>query len=314
MAASPSYQLLDFGAGRKLERFGPWVLDRPSPAAQGQFPASYDAWHGATARFERHGRAEGRPGDWSCGLTGVEPWLLDVGRYQMELKLTEFGHIGIFPEQMDNWRWIDRAVRGAGQPLQVLNLFAYTGGSTLAAAAAGAAVVHVDAAAGVVAWARRNAELSGLGGAPIRWIVEDATKFVRRELKRGRRYDAVILDPPSYGHGPKGEPWKLTEQLGELLALCHQLMADSPQFWLLSCHSGTLARAAALADYVKKAGASDMRGGKLVAQEMELITDDGRRLHAGASVRWCQPALESDGPDGAPLRDVDQSPVEDPAR
>ena len=140
-----------------------------------------------------------------------ERWTIAHGPLQFELKRTDFGHLGLFPEQAENWDWIAERVAAAGRPLKVLNLFAYTGGSTLAAAAAGAEVVHVDAAKNIVAWARRNAELSGLADAPIRWIAEDAMKFVKRELKRGNRYDAVILDPPSYGHGPQGEVWRLVE-------------------------------------------------------------------------------------------------------
>ena len=227
MATSEGYELLDFGDGRRLERFGPLTLDRPCPAAETfarQCPA---AWQAADARFERSDENEGQ---WTCRRELPPRWEIALGRLVLELKRTEFGHLGVFPEQVENWRWLAEQLAdcpnlGGEKPsrLRVLNLFAYTGGSTLAAAAAGAEVVHVDAARNIVAWARRNAELSGLANAPIHWIADDALKFVTRELRRGRRYDAVILDPPSYGHGPHGEVWRLAQHLPQLLELCGQL-------------------------------------------------------------------------------------------
>ena len=159
-----------------------------------------------------------------------------TGRCVLELKRTNFGHLGLFPEQAANWPWIAEQVASA-PAMRVLNLFAYTGGSTLAAAAAGAEVVHVDAAKNIVAWARRNAALSGLADAPIHWIAEDALKFVKRELRRENRYDAVILDPPSYGHGAHGEVWRLSQHLPRLLELCGQLTAGRRRFMLLTCHT-----------------------------------------------------------------------------
>ena len=176
----------------------------------------------ADARFD--GRSE-ESGHWTCRRELPERWTITCGPWQFELKRTDFGHVGLFPEQVENWVWIGERVRAAGRPLRVMNLFAYTGGSTLAAAAAAAETVHVDAAKNTVAWARRNAELSGLSAAPIRWIAEDALKFVKRELRRGNRYDAVILDPPSYGHGPRGEVWRLSKHLPRLLSLCGELTA-----------------------------------------------------------------------------------------
>lgn len=235
MFASDEYQLLDFGAGRKLERFGGVVLDRLCPAADGVTRGNSEAWKQAIVRYER---TSGDKGLWQTGGAAFpSPWTLSHNSFRLELKLTDFGHLGVFPEQAANWDWIAERVRRATEPLKVLNLFAYTGGSTLAAAATGAEVVHVDAARNTVAWARRNAELSGLAGAPIRWIAEDAMLFVRRELKRGNQYQAVVLDPPSYGHGPKGEVWKLAEDLPELLSLCAELTQADRRFVLLSCHS-----------------------------------------------------------------------------
>jgi len=174
----------------------------------------------------------------------------------------------------------------AGRPLKVLNLFAYTGASTLAAAAAGAEVVHVDAAANSVAWARRNAQASGLADAPIRWITEDALKFTRRELKRGNKYDAVILDPPSYGHGPRGQAWKLDEHLEELLLLCLELTAEARQFLLLTCHSDEWAKPSSLLKFVVACAPELKSEGQLAAVPMGLVSAAGKRLHCGAALRW----------------------------
>lgn len=281
MFAPDQYQLLDFGAGRKLEQFGSYVLDRPSPAAEGAAERSPALWSAAHARFDR-----AEQGSWTLNGTLEQPWRATLGEKVFELKLTDFGHLGIFPEQADHWDWIARHVRTAERPLKVLNLFAYTGGSTLAAAAAGAEVVHVDAAANVVAWARRNAELSGLADAPIRWITEDASKFVGRELKRGNHYDAVILDPPGYGHGPKGETWKLEEDLDGLLAACLELTAGSRQFVLLTCHSGELAHAAPLLKHIVTHCPGLRDEGRMTAADMLLTSAAGERLHSGAGVRW----------------------------
>ncbi|MDZ7615859.1 MAG: class I SAM-dependent methyltransferase, partial [Patescibacteria group bacterium] len=231
------YQLLDFGEGRRLERFRQFVVDRPCPAAEGMPKADPSIWRTAEARFERDDSADG---EWRGSRLAADPWTVAHGPVTFELKLTPLGQVGIFPEQADNWDWIfaqAAAAAKSGQALRVLNLFAYTGGSTLAAAAAGAEVVHVDAAKTVVAWARRNARHSGLESCPVRWLVEDASKFVRRELARGNRYDAVILDPPSYGHGRRGEVWRLSKHLPGLLDACAELTGGQPRFLLLTCHT-----------------------------------------------------------------------------
>lgn len=282
MFASDSYQLLDFGGGRKLESFGPHVLDRPSPSAEGARRQRPELWSTAAARFER--RSDGA-GVWEVQEALAAPWHISFGKFTLELKLTEFGHLGVFPEQADNWQWIAEQVHRTERP-KVLNLFAYTGASTLAAAAAGAEVVHVDAAANVVAWARRNAEASGLAEAPVRWIVDDAVKFVRRELKRGQEYDAVLLDPPAYGHGPSGQSWKLAAHLDELMAMCFELCRGRERFVLLTCHSGELATANSLLRYAREN--QPAAAAELVAAgtEMELVTASGKRLHCGAAVRW----------------------------
>ncbi len=328
------YQLLDFGEGRRLERFGPITLDRPCPAAEPFQRADPEAWSHADARFD--GRNEEK-GQWTDRRDLPERWTVAHGALSFELKRTDFGHLGLFPEQAENWDWIAHNLpspfgRGAGgegtsvprsckdphplplsghQPkvgrergrvnlplsghrpevgrergvrLKVLNLFAYTGGSTLAAAAAGAEVVHVDAARNIVAWARRNAELSGLADAPIRWIAEDAMKFVKRELKRGSRYDAVILDPPSYGHGPQGEVWRLSKHLPRLLSLCAELTAGRLEFMLLTCHTPGY-DAEPLSEMVQEQCFS-APSGWMKAKPLSLLAADGRELPSGVAVRW----------------------------
>ncbi len=273
------YQLLDFGQGRRLEAFGPLRLDRPCPAAETITCADPHLWPAAHARFDR---TQDEKGVWSERGPLPPRWIVSWGGFRFELKRTEFGHLGLFPEHAANWCWIAQRIRASSTPLRMLNLFAYTGGSTLAAAAAGAEVVHVDAARNVLAWARRNAELSGLAEAPIRWIGEDAQKFVRRELKRGNRYDAVVLDPPSYGHGPRGEVWRLSQHLPRLLAMCYELTDRRPQFLLLSCHTPGYSPERLEAMMKRVLGESACR---VAGQPLSITAADGRVLPSGAMVR-----------------------------
>ena len=288
------YELLDFGNGRKLERFGDWVLDRVSPPAVGASRAlPLDVWSKVDARFLR---TQGLKGQWQCRRELPEAWGISWGDFSLELKRTDVGHLGVFPEQAENWRWIFQQAQAwlqTGRPLRVLNLFAYTGGSTLAAASAmfqagktsedreRFSVAHVDSAKNVVQWARRNAEISGLTDAPIRWIAEDARLFVQRELKRGRAYEAVILDPPSYGHGTKGEMWKLDAHLPELLDQCGQLLADEAAFVLLTLHSpGTTPKM--LGQMLRRYFPQLNQNSVL---PMELKTSQGRTLQSGMAAR-----------------------------
>jgi 23S rRNA (cytosine1962-C5)-methyltransferase len=280
MFTPDQYQLLDFGEGRRLERFGEVTLDRPCPAAERIARADPPAWPLADARFER---GEGPEGQWTCRRVLPEQWTVSHGSLVFELKRTVFGHLGLFPEQAANWPWIAAQV-AAVPAMRVLNLFAYTGGSTLAAAAAGAEVVHVDAAKNIVAWARRNAALSGLADAPIHWIAEDALKFVKRELRRENRYDAVILDPPSYGHGPRGEVWRLSKHLPRLLALCRDLTAGRRQFVLLTCHTPGF-EPARLQDMISNTLGGDARG-HATARQLTLHSAAGRELPSGVVARW----------------------------
>lgn len=283
----PDYELLDFGDGRKLERFGAWVLDRPCPAAE-EGKKQPSLWGDAVARFEGDRTADGvwipKVKNWEAAHVDFPVRLSEQNRFQLQLAPLPSGQIGIFFEQFANWQWIARQAARAGKVLRVLNLFAYTGGSTLAAASAGAEVTHVDAAKSMVSRARENAKLSGLEDAPIRWIVEDAFKFCQREVKRGNQYDAVILDPPTYGHGPKGEEWSIQRDLLPLLKLCGELTAERRAFVLCTCHSPGIEPAelsAYLADGLFGHCGQQPNSGKLYLQ-----TADGRKLPSGVFARW----------------------------
>ncbi|MBL9132547.1 MAG: class I SAM-dependent methyltransferase [Verrucomicrobiaceae bacterium] len=239
--SSPSkdYQLLDSGGFQKLERFGSVVLSRPCAQAVWQPALPKTEWQKATATFFRDGGNQWRGRD-----RLPESWSIDVDGMLFHLSSTDFGHLGIFPEQRDQWRRIRETCaaygKKHGRPAKVLNLFAYSGGSTLAAALAGAEVCHVDASKGMVDWARQNAALNNLQDRPVRWIVDDVGKFLEREHRRDRRYDLVILDPPSYGRGAKGEVFKIENDLPPLLASIGKLMSDQPLGVLLSCHTPEL--------------------------------------------------------------------------
>jgi 23S rRNA (cytosine1962-C5)-methyltransferase len=283
MPSDGDYLLIDFGAGRKLERFGRHLVDRPSQEATGVAQRDPAAWAKWNARYERGTSARGT---WSFARERLVRWPVSFGALTVELKPTDSGQVGLFPEQIEQWAWIAEQVRAAERPLRVLNLFAYTGGSTLAAALAGATVTHVDAAKGAVAWARRNAATSGVDASRVRWITDDAAKFARRELQRGHGYDAVILDPPSYGHGPRGEAWKLDEHLDGLLDTCWNLTTRSRAFVLLTCHSGQLAFAGGLRDALLARAPAAARRQGVDASEMALRSAAGATMHVGACARW----------------------------
>jgi 23S rRNA (cytosine1962-C5)-methyltransferase len=290
-----NYRLIDFGEGRKLEQFGEVLLNRPCPAADDAAKSTPDQWAGATARFRgpRTGDGSWSPNSKQWALPGWHFAHEGEATFRLQLEVSPSGQVGVFPEQQANWDWIAKQVtrakpfdklRADGQALRVLNLFAYTGGSTLAAAAAGAEVVHIDAAHSSVDRARQNAALSGFGARPIRWIPEDAMKFCQREVKRGNKYDAVILDPPTYGHGPKGEVWKIGEHLLPLLELCGELTAESRAFVLVTCHSPGIGPAE-LSAYLSE-GIFGHCGQPPKSGELFLETSDGRRLPSGVFARW----------------------------
>lgn len=232
--SAAGYELLDSGGSRRLERIGDVRVVRTAPQATWRPLLAEGEWASADATHHRHATGGGR---WEFHRPLSESWPVEFGSRTFEVHLTDFGHIGFFPEQLSNWEFLDARLARLGRPARVLNLFAYSGGSTLTALAAGAEVVHVDASTGVVEWARANARLSGLDDRPVRWLVDDVPAFVRREIRRERAYDAVILDPPSFGRGKKGEVFKIEEHLNGLLGDLGSLLAPEPVLVLFSCHS-----------------------------------------------------------------------------
>jgi 23S rRNA (cytosine1962-C5)-methyltransferase len=274
------YEVLDASKGEKLERWGDYLLIRPDPQVIWDTPRSARGWKHCNAHYHRSAKGGG---EWEF-FDLPKQWRIRYGELTFNLKPFAFKHTGIFPEQAANWDWFGRLIRHAGRPVKVLNLFAYTGGATLAAAAAGAAVTHVDASKGMVTWARENAASSGLDRAPIRWIVDDCVKFVQREIRRQNRYDAVIMDPPSYGRGPKGEIWKIEEAVHPLISLCARLLSDNPLFFLVNSYTTGLAPA--VLTYMIATELKSL-GGDVRSEEIGLpVTGSGLILPCGASGRW----------------------------
>ena len=275
------YEVLDTSDGEKLERWGSYILVRPDPQVIWFTPRNDRRWREYDAKYARSNSGGGQ---WSRNRL-PERWQIRYRELTFNVKPMNFKHTGVFPEQAENWDFIDAAIRAAGRPVSVLNLFAYTGGATLAAAAAGASVCHVDAAKGMVAWAKENAAASGLGEAPIRWIVDDCAKFVEREIRRGRRYDAVIMDPPSYGRGPSGEIWKLEKDLYPFVKLVSGVLSDKPLFFILNSYTTGLAPSVltCLLDTL----ITPRFGGHTESDELGLpVTDSGLVLPCGATGRW----------------------------
>ena len=275
------YELLDCGGGEKLERWGEQYLVRPDPQAIWDSPRKNPAWKRANARYLR---SQSGGGHWEK-KTLPESWKIRYRDLTFQVKPMNFKHTGLFPEQAVNWDFAMEKIRNAGRPIRVLNLFAYTGGATVACAKAGASVCHVDAAKGMVAWARENARLSGLGEAPIRWIVDDCKKFVQREIRRGRKYDAIIMDPPSYGRGPSGETWKIEEDVADFIDLTMGVLSDKPLFVLISSYSTGLAPS--VMSYLLGITAGKRAAGKIEAQELGLpVESTGLVLPCGSSARF----------------------------
>lgn len=280
----PDFQLVDSGDGRKLERYGERLVVRPEPQCLWPAAISEEAWAQADATFEPSDEDEA--GRWRFRDDIPESWPLAWRDVRFLARFTAFRHLAVFPEHAANWEWI--ADRLAGRPgAKMLNLFGYTGIASLAAASAGAAVTHVDASRRAVGWARENAALSELDGAPIRWICEDARKWVSREVRRGARYDAILLDPPKFGRGPAGETWRLYDDLPDLMAGCASLLSDSPSFLILNAYSERIT-GLALANVV--ADALGPRGGIIDWGELALTEDNGGRA-VGLSffARWSAP-------------------------
>ena len=275
------YELLDCGGGEKLERWGDKILLRPDPQAIWETPRTDRRWKSPDGRYFRSDRGGGH---WDKSQL-PEQWQVHYREMTFQVKPMNFKHTGIFPEQAVNWDFAMDKIRGADRPIRVLNLFAYTGGATVACAAAGAEVCHVDAAKGMVQWAKENARLSGLAEKPIRWIVDDCGKFVEREIRRGKRYDAVIMDPPSYGRGPSGEVWKLEESLYPFLKLVTGVLSDDPLFIILNSYTTGLAPS--VPAYMLHQLIVQRYGGRVQAEELGLpCTASGMPLPCGATGRW----------------------------
>ena len=274
------YEVIDCSKGEKLERWGDYILVRPDPQVIWDTPRKEKGWHKMNAHYHRSKKGGG---EWEF-FDLPQQWSIHYRNLTFKLKPFSFKHTGLFPEQAANWDWFSELIKKAGRPVKVLNLFAYTGGATIAAAAAGASVTHVDASKGMVTWAKENAASSGLTDAPIRWIVDDCVKFVEREIRRCNHYDAIIMDPPSYGRGPKGEIWKIEESIHPLVKLCAQLLVDRPLFFLINSYTTGL-QPAVLSYLI---GTELKRfPGKVTADEIGLpVSSNGLTLPCGASGRF----------------------------
>ena len=271
------YEVIDCSNGEKLERWGDYILVRPDPQVIWDTPKTRKEWRRKNGHYHRSKKGGG---EWEF-FDLPQQWDLHYKNLTFHLKPFSFKHTGLFPEQAVNWDWFSEKIKHANRPVKVLNLFAYTGGATLAA---GASVTHVDASKGMVTWAKENAVASGLKDAPIRWLVDDCVKFVEREIRRGNHYDAIIMDPPSYGRGPKGEIWKIEEAIHPLVKLCTQLLSNDPLFFLINSYTTGL-QPAVLAYLL----GTEMKRfhGKVMAEEIGLpVSSNGLVLPCGASGRW----------------------------
>lgn len=275
------YELLDTGDGDKLERWGNFVLRRPDP--QIIWPATGGGrWNNADGHYFRSSAGGGQ---WNFRTDMPERWTIGFKQLKFHIRPTNFKHTGLFPEQAVNWSWMMDKIKSANRPIRVLNLFAYTGGATIAAAAAGAEVCHVDAAKGMVQWAKENAQLSGLENRPIRYITDDVFKFVQREQRRGKQYDAIIMDPPSYGRGPNGETWKLEENLFPFLEFCTTILSPNPLFVLVNSYTTGLSPS--VLHNILHMTVGKKHGGEIHCGEIGLpITASGLHLPCGILGRW----------------------------
>lgn len=282
------YEVIDCSKGEKLERWGDYLLVRPDPQVIWDTPKKENGWRKMNGHYHRSSKGGG---EWEFFQLPKE-WTIQYSlpinkKLTFHLKPFSFKHTGLFPEQAANWNWFSQLIADAvskGRQVKVLNLFAYTGGATLAAAAAGASVTHVDASKGMVAWAKENAISSGLKDAPIRWLVDDCVKFVEREIRRGNHYDAIIMDPPSYGRGPKGEIWKIEESVYPLIQLCSQILTDNPLFFLINSYTTGLQPAVLSYMISTVLGTAN---GTVTASEIGLpVSSNGLVLPCGASGRY----------------------------
>ncbi|MCR4850748.1 MAG: class I SAM-dependent methyltransferase [Lachnospiraceae bacterium] len=283
------YEIIDTSGDEKLERWGKYILLRPDPQVIWNTPKNAPEWRKLNGHYHRSSRGGGEweffdlPEEWQIGYKGLT----------FNLKPFSFKHTGLFPEQAVNWDWFGKIIRerinngsySIEKPFKVLNLFAYTGGATLSAAKAGASVTHVDASKGMVSWAKENAISSGLKDAPIRYLVDDCVKFVEREIRRGNRYDGIIMDPPSYGRGPKGEIWKIEDNIFKFIELCTDILSDDAAFFLVNSYTTGLQPA--VLTYMLNVLLAGKRGGTVISDEIGLpVTSNGLILPCGASGRW----------------------------
>jgi 23S rRNA (cytosine1962-C5)-methyltransferase len=278
--ASKDYELLDSGDGEKLERFGLYTLRRPDPQALWKKGLDDKEWKKANAVFVR----EGDNAKWRMKDGISKEWVIEMSDLKFLIKPTAFKHTGLFPENEPNWSWIKEKIKNAKRPVKILNLFGYTGGATLAGLLAGAEVTHIDSSKSAITWAKQNAEFSKLEGKSVRWIEEDARKFVQREIKRGNKYDAIIMDPPAFGHGANNELWKIEEDFTKLLDSCLEILSDNPLFVLVNGYSAgysALAYENCLKKIINKHG-GDIESGELTIEE----SLSGRLLPAGIFSRW----------------------------
>ncbi len=277
------YEVIDTSTGEKLERWGDYILVRPDPQVIWNTPKNNAGWRKKNGHYHRSIKGGGEWEFWNL----PEEWSIHYKELTFHLKPFSFKHTGLFPEQAVNWDWFSELIRNAGRPIKVLNLFAYTGGATLSAAKAGANVTHVDASKGMVAWAKENAAASGLKDAPIRWLVDDCVKFVEREIRRGNQYDAIIMDPPSYGRGPKGEIWKIEESIYPFIELTTLILTDKPLFYLVNSYTTGLQPA--VLTYMIQTALVPRFGGVVESSEIGLpVSSNGLVLPCGASGRWTQ--------------------------
>ena len=275
------YEVLDTSCGEKLERWGEYLLVRPDPQVIWNTPKTNPGWKKRNGHYHRSSKGGG---EWEFFHLPDE-WNIHYKELTFRLKPFSFKHTGLFPEQAVNWDWFSSLIREAKKPVSVLNLFAYTGGATLAAAKAGASVTHVDASKGMVTWAKENAVSSGLGEAPIRWIVDDCVKFVEREIRRGNHYDAIIMDPPSYGRGPKGEIWKIEESIFPFIEQTAKILSKDAIFYLINSYTTGLQPA--VLSYMIHTAIVPGFGGQVSADEIGLpVKANGLVLPCGASGRW----------------------------
>lgn len=275
------YEVIDTSKGEKLERWGDYILVRPDPQVIWDTPKTHKGWKKMNGHYHRSSKGGG---EWEF-FDLPKQWDIHYKELTFHLQPFSFKHTGIFPEQAVNWDWFSERIRQVkDRQVKVLNLFAYTGGATLAAAKAGAAVTHVDASKGMVTWAKENAESSGLGDAPIRYIVDDCVKFVEREIRRGNHYDAIIMDPPSYGRGPKGEIWKIEDSIHPFVQLCTQVLTEDPVFFLINSYTTGLQPG--VLSYMISQELGKYKG-KVTADEIGLpVSGNGLVLPCGASGRW----------------------------